>query len=1599
MNHEETALNAEQPDINSSVSKSQQDPFVVVGLGASAGGLQALEAFFSALPKTDGAAFVVVIHLDPSRESEMAEILGRSVPLPVTQVTEAVEVERGHVYVIPPNRNLAMEDGQLRLEPLEDERRRRRPIDHFFRTLGEAYAEHAVGVVLSGTGQNGTVGVRRIKECGGLVLAQDPDEAAFDEMPRSAITSGQVDQVATAARLGHEVIAYAEHLHRVRLPESHPDSLPVDDVQTVRRILGQLRTRTGHDFALYKRPTVLRQLARRLHVAGLSSLTDYYDYLRRHAGEAEKLLKDLLISVTNFFRDPDTFEALEKEVIPRLFEGKSAGGNIRVWVAGCATGEEAYSLAMLLAEHAAGLTEPSAFQVFATDLSEHAIQTARAGVYPESIEADVTPERLQAWFRKTGAGYRVREDLRERVLFAPHNLLKDPPFAHVDLVACRNLLIYLQPSLQRRVLELFHYALRPGGTLFLGSSETADAAKDLFTLVDKKARLYRSRETEAVLSRVPPVTRLRGVPVPPPVEDDAPGPMPVAALHEQLRAAMAPPSVLVDEAHNVVHLSDAVAPFLQMGGGEPTQNVLRLVRPALRPAVQAALFQVRRNGGTVTSGPVHVEIDGAEASVRLRVVAAEASGYTQLVFEAEPLAPEAPSTAHSPDTRAAVLQQEVAETHEQLQLTIEEFETSREELLAQNEELQSINEELRSTAEELETSKEEAQSMAEELQAVNDELKGKVDELARAKGDLENLIAATEIATLFLDKKLHIQWFTPHVRHHFHVRASDTGRPLADFAQKFGSVRLVEDAQTVLERLEVREREVEVEGGAWHLVQVRPYRSVEDRIVGVVVTFMDITERKKQEAALEQGAARFRALVEASAQIIWTADARGKVVEDSPSWRAFTGQSFDEWKGDGWAQAIHPADRAAVVDKWQRAVAGAQGFETEFRLRHAPSQRWRWMRARAVPLFTSEGDVRGWVGMNEDVTDTREAADALRQSEEQYRLLVESTTEYAMMTLDPGGNIVSWSKGAEHIFGYAEEDVLGQPGALIFTPEDRAAGAPEAEVTQAAETGCADDDRWHLRKNGSRFWASGVMTALREADGTLRGFAKVLRDNTERKQVEDALRASEERLRQALTVARMGTWAYDVGRNIIRLDERAREVFGFDKECASPEEVAANVHPDDAGAFEAASAAALAPGGSGTLSETHRVVDPDGTVRWVLGQTEVFFEGEGDARRPTRAVGVVLDVTEEREAEAMLRASEARFRAMAETVPDVLFTATADGVVDYVSQQMEDLTGTAPEALLGTRMWPALLHPGDAARAEQAWAEAVERCEAYELRYRLRTCDGTYCWVIVRARPFLDADGALVQWFGSITDVDALTGAEQALQALNDELETRVEERTAQVLHLARRLATAEQQERQRIAQVLHDDLQQQLYGMSVMLELLGSVGDAAKKEKLTGQVTTTLDQAIHLTRTLATELSPPVMESERLDDLLHWLALREEEQRNLHVHVEMRGACTLPDHGLRVLLYQILRELLLNVTKYAGVGAAHLEAWQQGGSVHILVRDDGDGFDPQALRAAQVTGGFGFNSIRERLRMVGGHIEIDSAPGEGTRVRVSLPVELPEGA
>ncbi len=974
--------------------------FPVVGIGASAGGLPALVRLFENMPAVHEMAFVVILHLSPKHPSSAAAILQRATRMPVLQVTSKVQIEPGHVYVIAPNQHMSMVDGLLLVDPLDRPRGKHIAIDMFFRTLAEVHRERAVAIVLSGTGADGAVGLTRVKEQGGVTLVQAPAEAEHDGMPTAAIRTGAVDFVLPAIEIPQKLIELWNNARTIQMPPPGDGEEPVAHVtqgdatasaeDALQDIIGALLSHTGHDFRHYKRATVLRRIERRLQVRAVQTLPEYRDLLEADPGEHKLLLDDMLIGVTNFFRDREAFESVERDIIPELFKDKGPTDEVRAWVAACATGEEAYSLAMLMADQAELMEHPPAFQVFASDIDDGAIDAARSGNYPASIITDVAPTRLRQYFSKEDDRYRIRKTLRDRILFASHNLLRDPPFSRLDMISCRNLLIYLNRDVQVRVLQTFHFALKPGGYLFLGSSESAESVSDYFIPVDKKNRIYRARGGSRPLQYQSPTSAVFGARLPEVSRVKPPGKrqFSYAELHQRALAQYAPPSAVIDGEGNIVHMSEGAGRFLRMAGGEPSRNLLTLVLPELRLELRSAMYQATQSHAGIECRPIELheqkELGTIAMSVRpFRDEDAE-TDFLLVVFNRvehlpERALPARPNGSH--DVVLGQLEAELQRKREQLQETIENAEVSTEELRASNEELQAINEELRSATEELETSKEELQSVNEELVTVNYELKVKVEETGKANDDLNNLIASTDIATIFVDSGLRIKRFTPRAADLFSIIASDIGRSLLDLTHKLDYDGLAEDVSATFDTLRLVEREVRSNEGRCYIVRLLPYRTNEDRIEGAVMTFFDITAR-------------------------------------------------------------------------------------------------------------------------------RQAEEQARASEARMRLVAESANDYAIITMDEEGRATSWNKGAEALFGYSEQEMLGQPLDLLFVPEDRAAGVPAEELRRAREDGRAEDERWHLRKDGSRFFCSGVTTPLRNGD--MHGYAKIARDVTARERQEQAVRSDAE---------------------------------------------------------------------------------------------------------------------------------------------------------------------------------------------------------------------------------------------------------------------------------------------------------------------------------------------------------------------------------------------------------------------------------------------------------------------------------------------------------
>jgi two-component system CheB/CheR fusion protein len=977
---------------------------IVVGIGGSAGALGALMSLLEALGHAP-IAVVVVLHLSPDHESHAVEILQRITPLKVTQVVSRTALQAGHVYVLAPGMNLVTDDGHVQPAHAGTQR----PsfvIDRFFRSLAEVHRDRAIGVVLSGTGSDGSLGLTHVKECGGLTIAQSPDDCEHAQMPEAAIDSGHVDLRLSAADIGKRIADIAlggspRGGDQPLSPAPDADERTADDSERAfHDILAALRVRTRHDFRPYKRATLMRRLERRMQIGRLPTIQAYRDHVRSNPDELVPLLADFLISVTNFFRDGLAFEAVQRDIIAPILQDMPAGEEVRVWVPACASGEEAYSIAILLQEHADRMPRPPRMQLFASDISEAALSLARTGVYPANIAADVNDSRLMSFFEKEEGGrYRVRTAVRELIVFAYHNVLGDPPFSRLDLICCRNLLIYLDRTAQAAALEMFAYALKPGGYLFLGNAESIDASADAFQVVNKEHRIYRVRTEAAAYmrSRVPPQLvnggsvemQARTGTVKPAFPARAEEPL--MLMHERALVAASPPSVLVNADAEIERVSPGAGRFVAFGEGIPSRNLLSNVPADVRIELRAALFRagesrrpvqaVFRRGaeadgtaGTTLALTVHPIVSGSGDPVQYLVVFAE--------LLVDPVRPAGMAAGVDVAYMAGIrqLEDENRSLKSHLQETLDRSAVSNEELKASNEELQAINEELRSAKEELETSKEELQSVNEELTTVNFELRLKVDEAGRNYDDLRNLMEASDIATIFVDSGMRVKRFTPQASKLFSLIPSDLGRPLMDVKTRLHYDEIADDASAVFKQLRPVERSVSSVDDEHFFARILPYRTSTDKIGGAVLTFINVTELRRAE-------------------------------------------------------------------------------------------------------------------------------ERIKTAEERLRDAIASNKDFAVLSADIDGIITTWNEGARRIFGHEAVQAIGQPMDMLFTAADRAAGVPAAERQQALREGRATDERYHLRADGTTFFASGILTPLQGSGRSRSGFVKIARDSTEAKAREITARA------------------------------------------------------------------------------------------------------------------------------------------------------------------------------------------------------------------------------------------------------------------------------------------------------------------------------------------------------------------------------------------------------------------------------------------------------------------------------------------------------------
>ncbi|WP_347302982.1 CheR family methyltransferase [Croceibacterium sp. TMG7-5b_MA50] len=952
-------------------------PLAIVGVGVCAVSLGSLRTLFGDMEPDLGAAFLIAVRQqDGLAVDTVIQAVAEVTDMPVVIASDGEPLQPGHVHVGGADDMITLADGHIHIRPAREPVGQRGTVDTLLISLAEQANEHAIAVILTGLGPDGAAGVVATKKFGGLSISEavgrDGADAAGTNSPM-AVTDLHVPAEQIAAEIGR----YLRNLPTVAgaQTEREGDLDPyVGEVATI------LRNVTSHDFHGYKRGTFIRRIRRRMQVTQVDSLDAYVALLRSDREEVQSLFQDLLIGVTQFFRDPTEFETLEQE-LPALFERKGPEDAFRVWVLGCATGEEAYSLAILLREHMATMATPPEVQIFATDLDARALNIARAGRYSAGIADHIRPDRLERWFVREGDTFCVSKELREMCIFSPHNIVKDAPFSRIDILSCRNLLIYLDVDLQNRVIPIFHFSLRPGGVLFLGSSENVTRHQKLFAPISRRNRIFRRLETATrIVPDFPLSARTRSLGSPAiaaqAIQFDGRLSASVSRQADAIAERYAPAFIVVDPNGEVLHFSGRTGRYLEPSPGSATLSLGNLVHRDLRLDVRTAIQRAVAEGRRIEMPRLSFHLDDRVLGVNLVVEPLSGSESTALIvlFQDLGVVAEGDSRAGdrlSTDEHVQRLEAELRVTRDRLQATIEELESTNEELKSSNEEYQSINEELQSANEEMETSKEELQSVNEELQTVNSELAHRVQELGRINSDLKNLLESTQIATVFLDQELRVRNFTPAATDIFHLLETDVGRPLDHVVSLVDYPELHDDVRRVLKTLAPIDRQVAAAASGRHFaVRVLPYRSIDNYISGAVVTFTDLTAVYQAQEALRESEQRQQVLIEGVPQLVWRADDGGKWSWASPQWTSFTGQSEPESRGSGWLEVVHPDDRTLARTAWDGAEEQG-GIDVEYRIRRVADGTYRWFRTRSTAVRNDHGEVVEWIGTSTDVDDMR----------------------------------------------------------------------------------------------------------------------------------------------------------------------------------------------------------------------------------------------------------------------------------------------------------------------------------------------------------------------------------------------------------------------------------------------------------------------------------------------------------------------------------------------------------------------------------------------------------------------------------------------------
>lgn len=1358
------------------------DQPVVVGIGASAGGLSALIELLDNLPEDPGMAFVIIQHLDPTHASSLVEILSKRTDLPIEQVDRPTLIADNHIYVIPPGQYLAIEDCRLMLSEPKDPRGSRMAIDYFFSSLAEDSCEYAIGVVLSGTGSDGTAGLRDIKHYGGLTVVQQPEDAEHSGMPQSAIDSVHIDYVLPAAAIGPRLKQYVDFCGR-HGPLSAQAAYREEDTDLT-PILTLLRQETKQDFRRYRKNTLIRRVRRRMGLMQLENLSDYASVLADNPAEREALRRDLLIGVTRFFRDPAAWAVLEDN-LPSLVQRASRRAPLRVWSAGCATGEEAYTAAMLLLEQTEAAAHRPPVQIFATDIADDALLSARAGLYPEAIANDVSPERLRQFFKKEPGGYRISSQVRESVVFANQNVLAQPPFAKLDLVLCRNLLIYLERDAQDRVMDVFQFALREGGLLFLGNTESIGRTQDVFGVVSKKHRLFRRTSTGSW----PPVDGgYESNQQPPATQPARPQTLArslrrrsglAACVQRQLLQQLERAVAVVNEEGKMLYIDGQADLYLQHSTGELSAalpDLLDVARRGIKAKLRSAVRQVWKTGDPAQAEG-NIQRDGEFFSCELQVSRLvgrpEEEPALLIVFTPrQPAAPEQPSQTAPPDEadlQDAIaseqsfmeLEHELATTREQLSSSIAELESANEELKASNEEAMTMNEELQSSNEELETSKEELQSLNEELTTLNSQLERKVDELQQSTDDLENFITSSDVPTVFLDQQFRIRRYTPSCGKLFHFIAGDIGRPLADITPQFTDPDLLQDAEAVLRDLQPRERRVRhAAGDRWYLRRTLPYRTDDDRIQGVVITMTDVTDLRAAQQEAEHQLAQNENIYASAPVGLGYVDAELRYVSVNERLAEINGLSVEQHRGKR-VQEVLPSPLATEVAGRLRHIlaTGELLLDEELTGRTNATDSQRTYLLSYVPLTQSDGRATGVNIVVQDITDRKRWETELQDREAYLRRVLDNQLAFVAL-LDPDGTTLEVNQSALERAGVARQDALGVPfwDQPWWTFSEESANRAKADFQKARDGATIRRDTQVRTADGTLLQIDYMLSPVLDDQGELLHLIASAVDISERKQAEKRLLGSEKRYRALIDATAEIVWTTDPNGQTKEDSPSWRAYTGQTYDQWKGDGWLDAIHPDDREATAQAWRSALDR--KAVYKVEYRLRHRDGGYRWTSARSIPVLSEEGAVRE---WVGLNVDVQAQKDAQEVVKKSENRMSKAMEAAKAGSWEATPSTGDFRASELALQIYGLSPDAALTHQQALEMVHAEDRQRVQDAVRRTLETGEPFYVEMRIPWADGSIRWVVSHAE--VEPGSAPTRLMGFVQDITQRKHAELALQA------------------------------------------------------------------------------------------------------------------------------------------------------------------------------------------------------------------------------------------